>query len=131
MIKWLMDRWREALFIVFVGTAAVGVATEKKAYKQMKVDVARLNQIAVNSQDPHVWLHQWLTAHSGVDTTQARVWSQMQIGPVPDSAGNPIPNLPYLLRGVLPEKGVLVMDVGDSIITIQTLWHFPVKEAKK
>jgi len=136
LIDSLKAKWDNLLLIAAIVGAVMAffqmraeAENAQKEMKQTRQHVEQLAQIASDLKDPTIWLRQWLVLHN-VDTTQARIWSQMQKGPVPDSAGKPLPNIPFLQWPGMPELGVLVMYSGESLKVLDTLWKFPMEVAK-
>ena len=129
-MKWVKENW--GYFIVLVAivgfiwgnfeTKAIASDAADKANKHDSTFV-EIKQIAQDLQSPDLWLKNYLLVH-GVDSVIANLWSKMQKGPVFDSLGQPVPSIPFLYPSKLPEKGVLMMYIGDSLATLNTLWDF-------
>ena len=68
----------------------------------------------------------------GIDTIQARYWSQMPIGEPRTGKGQYLLNIPYLKKADIPDIGVnlVVQMEGNApvIKLIDTLWNFREKE---
>lgn len=131
ILDWFKKQWGYLLMLVAVVTAITvfidmretDAAVEKKMEKHDET-FEQVKQIAEDLQDPSVQLRIWLV-NQGIDTAQARIWSQMQKGPIPDSLGNPLPNIPFLKKKRLMDVGILQMyDTEGHLKTLDTLWNF-------
>ena len=84
----------------------------------------QVQQIALDLKDPSQQLRTWLV-NQGVDTAQARIWSQFPKGVIPDKNGKPMKNVPFLRQLRMMDLGILQMYTDDTtIIIIDTLWDY-------
>jgi hypothetical protein len=104
----LKKRWQTITFIFFaVGAiftfyawraeavdSVKQVAEVKQQVVQFEQTFKNIEQIAKDLQDPNLWLKNYLVNH-GKDTASARIWSQFPRGPVRDTIGKPLANIPF------------------------------------
>lgn len=130
-MKYLFEKWKEVIFIAAVVAAAlqfyglkVVAEDAQKKVGQFEQAFQKISQIAESLSDKNTWLRQYLENH-GIDSAKAKQWSQYPKGVIKDSAGNPIPSVPYLDAKDLPEIGIYQFVKSDGkIVVIDTLWNF-------
>ena len=137
LIETAKDYWKTALFISAVIFVILTFNTIKNTALMAETDNIRqdatlkeLKQITKLLTDPNKWLYDYLINHK-IDTANAKVWSYMQKGAIKDSKGEPVIGIPFLAENKLPEKGIRQMYMKTGLITIDTLWVFPLNGEKK
>ena len=122
-----------AIFTFYSWRAEAVTAAEQVVEVQQKVikfedTFNNIAQISKDLQDPNLWLKNYLVNH-GKDTASARIWSQFPKGPVVDTLGRSLANIPFLDPQFLPERGIYKLIRGDgNEIVLDTLWNFIIKE---
>jgi len=137
ILKTAKEYWGAILFVAAVVFVVTTFSTIKNTALMAETDNVRqdstlkeLKQIARLLTDPNKWLYDYLINHKEIDTADAKVWSYMQKGAIKDSKGKPIIGIPFLVKEKLPEKGIRQMYMKTGLITIDTLWIFPVNGKK-
>lgn len=127
IIQKLQEYWKEIFFIVAVVAVVNKAMAIDEKVKEHDSTFKEIAQISKSLKDPNKWMLDYLLNHS-IDTAQARNWAYMPRGPLLDSTGKHINNIPFLNKEKLPEIGVMQMYTSDSLISLSTLWNFIKKQ---
>lgn len=133
-MKWLMNRWKEAVAIAaLLGAITVYASNQQKAQKYDET-LSQMVEV-LNQPKKDAWLEGYLLNHD-VDSSTADTWSRY-LKEIPHEDKKIKAGIYFLSPGDLPELGLYckykkIPDVDknqnliirDSLVILDTLWDF-------
>lgn len=121
-MKWLMDRWKEGLFILTLWAILFGWTLDQLANAGESLE--KISKVALSLENPKNDLVDFLV-NKGISKRQAKIFAQYNIGPTDTLKVELEPGSLFLEREDVYQTGILKKIVEPGVYKVlDTLWNF-------